>query len=87
MTIRTGYVACFATEGQFSNEYAVSVETRAGRKLSLFVDKRLVRRNGSGHGLLQVQVVDDGRSTSVLLPTETFEEGSSWADLDVAQPS
>ncbi len=83
MTIRSAYVRCTTTEGQFSSEYAVCVETRSGRTLSFFADRRLVRDQVTGASLLQVQVLDDGHSTHVLLPEESFEEGSVWADVDV----
>lgn len=87
MTVQTAFVRCTATEGQFASEYAVSVRTKAGRLLSFFADKQLVQRNGSEDGLLQVQVVDNGSSKRVLLPTESFEEGSQWADLELAGAS
>lgn len=83
MTIRHAFVRCTTTEGQFSSEYAVSILTRSGRTLSFFADRQLVRDQESGPSLLQVQVLDDGHSTHVLLPQESFEEGSVWADIDV----
>ena len=69
------------SEGMFSDEYAVTLESSEGREVSLFADKYLVRKEGE-EAFLKVRLVQEGGNTQrVLLPTETFETGSCWLNV------
>ena len=69
-------VKCETSEGMFSNEVAVSLESKDGT-VSLFADKDLIREKG-GTSYLIVNLARPHKTaglTTVLLPSESFEKG------------
>lgn len=75
-------VKCETSEGMFSNEVAVTLESKDG-KVSLFADKDLIRRKGSASYLIVslVRPHEENGLTTVLLPSESFEKGTRWVDV------
>jgi hypothetical protein len=78
-------VKCETSEGMFSNECAVTLESGGG-KLSLFADKDLIqKRNGDYY--LVVNLAGAGGApgfTRILLPSESFEKGTRWVEVPTA---
>ena len=69
------------SDGMFSNEYSVVLKN-VQDKLSLYVDKSLVRKDKDGSTFLKVYIIikDDNKRVG-LLPSETFETSSRWVEL------
>ena len=70
------------SNGMFSNEYSVVLKDLK-EKLSLYVDKSLVKEDEKG-AFLKVYVIreDSGRNKKVvLLPSEAFETSSRWVEV------
>ena len=66
----------------FDNEYAVEVEV-AGKTVSLFADKVLVSFKGE-QAYLRVHLAGENgepKSKTVLLPSESFVEGTRWISV------
>lgn len=77
------WIPVVASSGSFSSEYAISLKLFDGSEVSLFADKSQVRNDGK-RTLLRVTLVnsDPGQHRqTVLLPTETFETSSRWAEV------
>ncbi len=69
------------SDGMFSNEYSVVLKNLQD-KLSLYVDKSLVKEDDNGLTFLKVYVIKkDDNKRVVLLPSETFETSSRWVEL------
>jgi hypothetical protein len=77
------WVSVETSAGMFSNEYAVSLKLLTGEQVSLFADKKLVKKE-NGKSSLKVTLVNDDATHKrklVLLPTETLETASRWAEI------
>ena len=77
------WIPVTTSEGIFSTEVAVSITLANGNQVSLFADKDLISNIG-GHESLKVHRVRSEHPNGtevVLLPTETFEEGSRWIEV------
>ena len=75
-------VKCETSDGMFSNECAVTLES-GGEKLSLFADKDLIQKRNGNHYLV-VNLVGTGGApgfTRILLPSESFEKGTRWVEV------
>ena len=69
------------SDGMFSNEYSVVLKNLQD-KLSLYVDKSLIKKDPNGLTFLKVYVIKkDDNKRVVLLPSETFETSSRWVEL------
>lgn len=71
------------TEGAFSTERAVSIQLADGSEVSLYADKELINKR-AGQEFLKVVVVKEDTSQktkTVLLPSETFETMTRWAEV------
>lgn len=71
------------SEGMFSSEYAIMLKLATGQNVSFFVDKGLVKKSGNDC-LLRVLLINtdpNKKRNLVLLPTETFETASRWAEV------
>lgn len=78
------WIPVHTSAGMFSTERAVSLKLADGRSVSFFVDASQIRSESNGEGELRVTLVESNtrdRSKRVLLPTETFETSSRWADI------
>ncbi|HWQ33100.1 MAG TPA: hypothetical protein VNQ79_09610 [Blastocatellia bacterium] len=75
-------VKCETSEGMFSNEVAVTLESNDGR-ISLFADKDLIREKGGSSYLIVNLISPPGKAglATVLLPSESFEKGTRWVDI------
>ena len=62
----------------FSNESAVEISLPSGKKLSLYVDNKLIRGSGEHAKLLVYVAESSDAGTTVLLPSDSFQ-GSRWA--------
>ncbi|HTU66531.1 MAG TPA: hypothetical protein VMF52_11320 [Steroidobacteraceae bacterium] len=74
------------SSGMFSSEKAVELKLADGRKVSFFADNNLLEER-AGRSYLKVTLVnsDPGQKTDlVLLPSETFETASPWAEVPAA---
>ena len=74
------------SNGMFSSEYAVMLETADGSPVSFFIDKNLVKEE-KGNAQLKVVLVGSKPSENrelVMLPTETFETSSRWVEIKAA---
>jgi hypothetical protein len=82
----TAELRCQLYPGQFSNEYAVVVESFSGRGFSLFASREDVQREREPSldepttGWLKVKLLEQkGNNFLVLLPQTTLENGSYLA--------
>jgi len=76
-------ISCKVSPGMFSTERGVLIELPDGRKISTFVDKRLVivdrepDPNGEVEGRIKVSIVKDGKDSVVVdLPQPGLREGT-----------
>jgi hypothetical protein len=77
------WIPVTTSSGMFSSECAISLELSTGQIVSFFADKGLIREN-AGLSLLRVFLVNDfpeQKKQLVLLPSETFETASRWAEV------
>ena len=80
---RERWVPVTISDGMFSSEYAITLETIDGTLVSLYADKTLVRKEDDSN-FLKVTYVSSypgQHKQRVLLPSETFETSSRWVDL------
>ncbi len=64
----------------FSDKYSVVLKNLKG-KLSLYVDRFLIKKDDKGATFLKVYIVKkDKNKTVVLLPSEAFETSSRWVE-------
>lgn len=82
--LKEHWISVTTSNGMFSSERAVELKLADGRLVSFFVDKNLLKES-AGQSLLRVTLVnrDQGKEL-VLLPTETFETASPWAEIAAA---
>ena len=80
MDLAKGWVACEIKNGLFDNEVAVSVKDRAGKTVSLFVDRALIDDHSNPNRLM-VYFTVHAQTPRALLPTESFETGSRWLEM------
>ena len=82
MTTKKNMVRCETSEGMFSNEVAVTLESKDG-KVSLFADKDLIREKGGDSYLIvnSAHLHETSNLMTVLLPSESFEKGTRWLDV------
>jgi hypothetical protein len=88
-TLTTGLLRCAVSRGMFPDEYAVEFSTDANQKVSLFAseaDLEQVDKN-LNTGLLKVMVygVAGSNVVSVLLPSETLEQGRNLVNVPKGQ--
>jgi hypothetical protein len=81
---QTMWLNCFASVGQFSNEYAVWGSDFAGKDFSLFAPNQRVRcdepptRDKDVPAQLEVTVLEAREGLALVrLPAQTFENGST----------
>lgn len=76
-------VKCETSEGMFSNEVAVMLQSNDGSRLSLFADEDLIqKRNGDSYLIARLAHPTNGKNiTTILLPSESFETGTRWVDV------
>jgi hypothetical protein len=76
-------VKCETSEGMFSNEVAVMLQSNDGSKLSLFADEDLIEeRNGDSYLIARLAHPANGNNiATILLPSESFETGTRWVDV------
>lgn len=77
------WVTVTTSSGMFSSEYAISLKLADGQVVSFFADKELIKEQ-KGKSLLKVTLVNKNPAQHkelVLLPTETFETASRWAEV------
>jgi len=81
---RTRWLTCFASPGQFSDEYAIRGENYQGHEFSLFIPQRFVHcgrrpeRDQEESALLQTIVLEQhGTLCLIRLPGQTFDNGST----------
>ena len=68
-------------EGMFSTENAVYLDLYNGKTVSFFADKELLRED-RGRWLLKVRTIKRNHNSQlVLLPIETFETSTRWAEV------
>lgn len=82
-TSREHWIPVTTSAGMFSAECAVSLRLVGGQEVSLFADRKLIKEEG-GRSFLRVTLVDHDpvhRTDRVLLPTETFETATRWAEV------
>ena len=79
MALEKQWIPVITSEGMFSNERSISLELKNGNFVSFFADSSLIKKEGN-NSFLQVMVVDI-EAQLVLLPTETFETSSPWAEI------
>jgi hypothetical protein len=75
-------IPCKVSPGMFSDEYAVEIQLD-GKLISLFADKNLVSFKGE-QAFLRVRLVGENgipENKTVLLPSESFEEGTRWISV------
>lgn len=79
------YIPVKIGPGMFSSEFSVEIKLIDGKIISLFADKCLIKEF-DGVPMLKVCLIksEDDRKT-VLLPSEAFETGSRWAELENAK--
>ena len=79
----SGLLSCSVKPGMFESEYAVSIDLPEGNTVSLFADKRLIKKKNN-NSFLEVDLWPEKGGASratVLLPTESFETGSRWVSV------
>ena len=72
------------SKGMFSDEYAVKFKLYNGETVSFFAHKNLVKKENSKYKLRVYLVGKNKITKKVLLPVETFQTGSRWAEISVA---
>jgi len=83
MLLNKKWIPVKTSEGMFSSEYSVSLKLNNGNFVSFFADNSLIKQEGNDY-FLNVTLVNDypqSRTQLVLLPTETFETSSRWAEI------
>ncbi len=80
-------IPCTAIDGMFDNEYSVKIKNKDNQLLSFFADKSRVVKKGSA-SYLKVLLLEsrtsNGEATTVRLPAETFELGSSTVEVNLS---
>ena len=79
MPLDLTWIEVQVSDGAFSSEYAVAINTPEG-DISLFADKSIVKRE-AGKDFLKVTCIGQDKVTGediMLLPTECFETGTRW---------
>lgn len=72
------FVPCETSPGLFDSEVAITITNTEGKKVSLFVDRSLIKNNGTEE-LFKAQVIGGNSSEVVLLlPNESFEDSSRF---------
>ncbi|MBI3775253.1 MAG: hypothetical protein HY273_06825 [Gammaproteobacteria bacterium] len=77
------WVTVTTSSGMFSSEYAIALKLASGQVVSFFADKALIKEQ-QGKSFLKVTLVNQNPAQHkelVLLPTETFETASRWAEI------
>lgn len=85
MVSQSAWLRCMVSQGQFSEEYAVSARDHRESEFSLFVDAQFVEleceviaEGGECEGRVQVIILAQQQGlTLVQLPGRTFENGST----------
>ena len=76
-----GLVRCETSDGMFSNEVAVSLNSNDG-PVSFFADRGLIQeKNGATYLVVSLVQLNQAGRISVLLPSETFEKGTRWVEV------
>jgi hypothetical protein len=77
------YINVQTSEGMFSTEMAVVIKLVDGKEVSLFADKGLLKENNGQWSLKVTPVKTNHKSQLVLLPIETFETSTRWAEVPI----
>jgi hypothetical protein len=82
--MQTRWLNCEIAKGMFDNECAVEIKLPTSEIISFFVDRSLIQSKLGKH-YVKVNLVksdnEDQKEWRVLLPIESFENGSRWISL------
>lgn len=76
--MRTILIPCETSEGMFPNEVAVTVHSASGKARTFFADRELIEERDERCYLRVTVVRETEGEIVVLLPTESYENGSRW---------
>jgi len=77
------WINVITSDGMFSTEKAVSIKLIDGNEVSLFVDRGLLKEDKGKWFLKVAKVKTNHKSQVVLLPIETFETSTRWAEVPI----
>lgn len=77
-----------ASNGMFDTEYSIGLILSDGAQVSFFADKDLVRIENERYFLrvIEINTYPELDKQLVLLPSETFETASRWAEVPIEAP-
>lgn len=79
------WIPVSASNGMFDTEYSIGLILADGAQVSFFADKDLVRKEKELYSLrvIKINTYPELNKQLVLLPSETFETASRWAEVPI----